>query len=271
MKEVIKYLVVLSFFLLIISGCAYPPGPYPPHGEYPKPPDSNNIIKVANWNLQIFGVKKSEDENLMNIYVDKIDDYDIVFVQEIRDASGTAFPKLCSLLPEYDCMVSSRAGRSASKEQYGVIYKKGISILDFVDYNPDSQDRWERPPVMVSFNIGGYVLKAYNIHTKPEDVPNELTALQGIVEDEGNVIILGDLNADCSYYDNEEETQFDSWFWLVKDEDDTTVSGTDCAYDRIILNSDAQGEFISYGISKDMVEEGVSDHYLVWAELNAVK
>lgn len=223
-------------------------------------------IKIANWNLKIFGDTKASKPELMNFYANTIDDYDIVFVQEIRDIDGSAFNSLCSKLQNYDCKVSSRAGRSSSKEQYGVIYKKGISIKEFKDFNPDSQDRWERPPIEVNFDISGYDLSVYNIHIKPDDATKEITNLEGVVSDNGNVIVIGDLNADCSYYKNVGK-DFVSWNWLIKDSDDTTVSQTDCAYDRIIVNSEAFEEYEDSGIYTSGINEDVSDHYLVWAEL----
>src|SRR3989344_463776 len=228
-----------------------------------KSPATNNIT-IANWNLQIFGQSKADNEELMNKYKEIIKKYDIIFVQEIRDSSETAFPKLCNLLEHYKCKTSSRAGRSSSKEQYGIIYKDNIEISNFIDYNPDNKDRWERPPIKVTFTIKNYELTAYNIHTKPEDVKNELNYLQNIVEDKGNVVILGDLNADCNYYNNILETQFDSWNWIINDSEDTTVSNTNCAYDRIIMNQDSYKEYLTYGIYKENINSDVSDHYLVY-------
>lgn len=233
----------------------------------PTPANHNSsTIKIANWNLQIFGKSKASNPELMKFYVSTIDDYDIVFIQEIRDSEGESFTSLCSMLPDYDCKISSRAGRSSSKEQYGVIYKEGINIKKFEDYNPDSQDRWERPPIEVTFEINGYELTAYNIHIKPDDVRAELTFLEEIVSTEGNRMVLGDLNADCSYYDPSKK-EFDDWKWIIGDEEDTTSSATDCAYDRIILNSDAYQEYVSYGVFREGITKEVSDHYLVWVEL----
>ncbi len=226
-----------------------------------------DTIKIANWNLQIFGMTKASNPELIQTYSSIIDDYDIIFVQEIRDKSETAFPILCSHLVNYTCITSSRAGRSSSKEQYGVIYKKGINLTSFYDYNPDAQNRWERPPIRTDFNINGYSLTIYNIHTKPDDVKQELDYLKDIVIDTGNVLILGDLNADCNYYNNNKETEFDSWQWLIQDSEDTTSSNSDCAYDRIILNNDAYEEYKSYGIYSKDITENISDHYLVWVEL----
>lgn len=224
-------------------------------------------IKLANWNLQVFGDSKASKPELMDFYVNTLTNYDIAFVQEIRDADGSSFMDLCSRLTNYNCQVSSRAGRSTSKEQYGIIYKKGIKV-EMKDYNPDLQDRWERPPVAVTFDVNGYNFTAYNIHTKPEDVPSELDNLESIVEDSGNKVVLGDLNADCNYYNNKGQ-DFGSWNWLIKDNQDTTVSRTDCAYDRIIVNSNMNNEVITSGIYTNGINSTISDHYLVWVEINA--
>lgn len=224
-------------------------------------------ISIANWNLQVFGQAKAENMDLMNLYADKINNYDIVFIQEIRDSSGQVFLQLCSMLQNYSCISSSRAGRSSYKEQYGVIYRDWINITSFKDFNPDSQDRWERPPIKVSFDILGYELIVYNFHAKPDDVAQELSYLEEIIQPEGNVIVLGDLNADCFYYDNRKQTEFDDLVWVIGDSQDTTSSVLYCAYGPIILNNDAYKEYKRSGADSRGITKEVSDHYLVWVEL----
>ena len=232
----------------------------------PKTNVSFETVKIGNWNLQIFGKTKAGKEELMEVYVEKIQDYDIFFVQEIRDKSGTAFSLLCESLEGYSCVNSTRSGRSGSKEQYGIVYKSGLELVELYDYAPDYQGEFERPPVRVTFDIDRYEIVIFNIHVKPNDVVNELTVLEELSSEiDGNVVILGDLNADCVYYDHEEEEHFEDWEWVIEDEEDTTVSKTDCAYDRIILNEDALEEFVVYGIDDKVIEEE-SDHYLVWFE-----
>jgi len=255
-----RQLIFLLKFLVLITLLL---GGYSTHKFFLE----SQTIKIANWNLEIFGQAKVNNFGLMDFYVDKIKNYDIIFIQEIRDNSGTSFSKLCSMLQNYSCNISSRAGRTLNKEQYGIIYKDSVNLISLKDYNPDGKDRWERPPIEVMFNTKGYSLKIYNIHTKPEDVKKELEYLQSIISNKGNVIIFGDLNADCSYYSNEKENEFDSWNWIIKDNDDTTSAKTNCVYDRIILNSDADEEFKDYGIETKGITADVSDHYLVWVEL----
>jgi predicted extracellular nuclease len=58
--------------------------------------------------------------------------------------------------------------------------------------------------------------------------------------DEPDVILLGDLNADCSYYDEDSIDPLRTGYeWLVPNNADTNVSdSTSCAYDRIIVTQE---------------------------------
>jgi hypothetical protein len=76
----------------------------------------------------------------------------------------------------------------------------------------------------------------------------------------GNILILGDLNADCTYTP---EPVFQEWHWIIKDNEDTTATNSDCAYDRILMNDDAFSEYYSSGIYKN-ISKDMSDHYLIW-------
>ncbi len=243
--------------------------PAPVAAQPAAPNDTNGAhMLVANWNLQIFGKAKADRNELMEYYAGKIRDYNIIIVQEIRDQSGTAFPKLCALLPEYKCIVSSPVGRSVSKEQYGVIYKDA-QLLSQKDYSPDRNADFERPPFAVVFRYGDWNFTIVTIHTKPEDVKNELAKLQELADQiGGEAIIMGDLNADCNYYNEEKNPELDLWNWAIPNTEDTTVAKTDCAYDRIIYNNAVKDNFIKYGVMRD-VNAGESDHYLVWGEFRA--
>ncbi len=237
-------------------------------------PDSNNTLTIMNWNIQVFGKTKWNNTGIREEILSIVPRADIIFIQEIRDKSGEVFQELCNQLNQsYNCNISSRAGRSSSKEQYGIIYKKEISIVSFHDYNPDQLDRWERPPIEITFNISNYIFKAVNIHTKPEDTLNELKHLETIYLSsswQGNWLWLGDFNADCSYYNPASKSAFINNYWVIKDSDDTTVSKTNCAYDRIIMNDDMKKEYLKYGIYTN-IKQNTSDHYPVWIEINATE
>lgn len=246
--------------------------PASPNEPAEKPPPASNPVQirsatVANWNLQIFGTKKAANATLMDAYARILDQYDVVFVQEIRDNSGGAFRSLCARIPTHQCENSSRAGRTNSKEQVGIIYRKGIQLVELKDFNPDEKDRWERPPIEAVFDIEGYRLKAYNAHLDPDSVVAELAALEQVVNSGGNVAVLGDFNADCRYYPQANRTQFRNWTWVIPDGEDTTVHATNCTYDRILLNADAAKELAGYGVYRTGINATLSDHYLIWMNL----
>lgn len=60
-----------------------------------------------------------------------------------------------------------------------------------------------------------------------------------------NILIAGDLNADCSYLSRSKMStlsirQDSAYTWLINDSQDTTVGSTDCAYDRCAMTSEWQ-------------------------------
>ena len=239
------------------------------------PVDCEGCLSIANWNIQTFGQTKWAKEEVREKILNVIPYYDIIFIQEIREKSGESFDELClELEGEYDCLISSRAGRSSSKEQYGVIYKNEIIIENVIDYNLDenSNDFWERPPLRVDFIVEDYSFSAYNIHIKPDDVLEEFGYLERLVEKEGhdkkdNVILLGDFNADGFYYNEDKNELFLDYEWIIEDSIDTTVAKSDNTYDRIIMNDNMYSDYESIGIYKNVVKE-VSDHYLVWVQID---
>jgi len=119
-------------------------------------------------------------------------------LQEIREKDESSYEDLCSLLqPEYDCIISARAGRTNSKEQI-IFYKDSIKLVSSEDID-DPNDVFEREPYKAVFDINSYELIIWTTHIKPSDVENEMNELESLVEDSGNVIVIGDLNLDCSY------------------------------------------------------------------------
>lgn len=239
----------------LLAGCA---GPVP--GE-----SSPETIFIGSWNLQRYGDAKADDAMLREHYRSVIRDFDVFIVQEVTDKDGDAFEKLCDEVGgNYSCLLSSRAGTTTYKEQYGVFVRNGVSVIDTIDYNELNATGFERPPYRIALNKDDYTFSIYTLHTKPDNTPAEIDALERIVVDSGNVIIVGDLNADCAYY--RRGSDFPSWKWKISS--DTTAGKSDCAYDRIILNRDAAEEYRSSGVLR-VGGEGVSDHHAVWIALRS--
>ena len=222
-------------------------------------------FSIASWNLQIFGQTKASNETLLNYYADKPDDYDLFVIQEIRDKSGTSIVKLAEKLPAYNYIISERAGRTSSKEQYAIFYNNRATLINQHDWTPEKQNKFERPPLEATFTVANWTFTIYTIHTKPDDVYNEFTNLENLIgEPEEDIIILGDLNADGSYYDEDNIAHFTDWNWIITNDVDTTVAISNNTYDRIIISDAAMNNYISKGVMNDVTKDE-SDHYLVYA------
>ncbi len=119
--------------------------------------DNNGTIKMAAFNLQIFGTTKASKPEVMSVLSKIIRNYDIIAVQEIRDSSQTALPMLRDAVnsmgnPSYDYIVSERLGRTTSKEQYAYIYNtQTIQQIGYPYTYPDANDRFQREPYVAEF------------------------------------------------------------------------------------------------------------------------
>ena len=97
------------------------------------------------------------------------------------------------------------------------------------------------------FAVLAVQLALIGVHVTPDEkgpvTVNEINALihvHAAVEQHWNtddIIIMGDLNADCRYVKEHELPHLllrkdPRFIWLIDDDVDTTVSSTDCAYDR---------------------------------------
>ena len=260
-------------------------------------PSSASPISVSAFNIQIFGQSKAAKADVMDVLAKTIRNYDIVGVQEIRDASGTSLPALVALINSgtdengrpynYDYVVSDRLGRSTSKEQYAYIYDKNtvyVASEPLVYPEPDG-DTFEREPYMVTFrsNTGTFDAVLILIHTKPEDAKNEIDGLDAVVQyaksiyhGQNNYIVMGDFNADGSYFNESGPSALksDEYIWLIGN-DVVTTTKTQNTYDRIVITKSLEPYFTNnsgvfnytaeYGLNQTQTT-AVSDHYPIYAE-----
>ena len=255
---------------------------------------SSDKIKVAAFNIQVFGVAKADKPDVMDILAETIAEFDIVAIQEIRDSSGTAIIELENIVDalgvDYEVAVGPRLGRTTAKEQYAYIYR-----TDSVDYNgsytyDDSiSDLFHREPLVASFSTvtGKFDFVLAVIHTDPDEATKEIGSLPLVIQDakthypgELDMIVLGDFNADCSYFDEDDRTcplRDDSFTWLITNDMDTNVAATSCTYDRVVITVDMLSEVDVdagvyrfdqiFGLTEEETKD-VSDHYPVWVELS---
>jgi len=255
---------------------------------------SDKAIKIAAFNIQVFGKAKAGKPKVMDILAKIVRNFDITAIQEIRDASQTTMPKFKDQIngtdgPDYDFLISERLGRTSSKEQYAYLYNtETIEVLDTGHTYPEptGADPFHREPFIAHFKAAGgsfnFVLIV--IHADPDEATEEINALPTVVEyargkyqGEDDFIILGDLNADCNYFDEDGQSPLrgEAFTWLIGNDADTTTKTTDCTYDRIIVTEGAKEDWSGvagvygfdeiFGITEEQTVE-VSDHYPVWGE-----
>ncbi|XP_046555659.1 deoxyribonuclease-1-like [Haliotis rubra] len=259
----------------------------------------NPDLRVGVFNIQTFGKTKASKPEVMETIRKIISTYDVMLVQEIRQKSGECMVQLLDLLntnnaEQFAYIASPRLGRTSYKEQYAYYYKTDkVKVVDTRLYN-DSSDVFEREPysVLVEVNtVGGGVLRMAltGVHIRPDDAVHELQAMKAVYIDTKdafgteNVVIMGDMNADCSYVKKSEMASIKLFndtktFWsLISDVVDTTTSDTDCAYDRIVIaGPELESHVVAYqredfgaefGLTQEQ-QKAVSDHFPVWVTFN---
>ncbi len=256
-------------------------------GQEPTP---ETVIKVAAFNIQVFGRTKRGKPEVMDVLVDVAREFDVMLVQEIRDSSGETAPEYLDLIngggASYAYVESERLGRSTSKESYA--YYWDTETVEYLEgsahvYN-DTGDVFEREPFVASFRSGGFDFTLVGIHTKPDDAENEIGNLTVVVAGllasnpgEADVVVMGDFNADGGYFDEDGPSPLKAggYHWVIENGFDT-MTKTDWTYDRIVLlNGTYHGEYVAgsrgvfyfdaaYGLNQKLTEN-VSDHYPVYA------
>jgi endonuclease/exonuclease/phosphatase family metal-dependent hydrolase len=273
-------------------------------GQNATPSQSTNLtvtnVTIANFNIQIFGQSKRSKPEVMAVLTHTARRFDIMAVEEFRDETETTIPYYLAQInalpgPEYAVISSPRLGRTSSKENYAFFFNtQTVRLVPGSNYtfqdpsSGTSTDLFQREPFVAHFQVvnGTFDFVLIVIHTEPDGTPQELGYLPLVLTDarnhfpaENDFIMLGDMNADCSYLSQSEAAALQirnaSFVWVVPDSADTTTKSTDCAYDRVILTEGVREDFTgNWGIFRFDNEfnlnqsqtEDVSDHYPVWAD-----
>ncbi len=220
-----------------------------------------------------------------------IRNYDLVAVQEIKDASGTVAQRFLDLInrggPTYAMALSPRTGREPddreAQEQYAYFYRTDrVRVVgDAILFDDSAQDNFQREPFLSRFQLvtGGGHFVLINIHTQPRSAVSEIAAMEHVFAwakthfaDEQNFIALGDFNAGCGYASEEDLNALplhgQAYNWVVPHSADTNVAPTSCPYDRIVIASPKGTNFVDHwGVDKAFTDKVVSDHWPVWVEL----
>ncbi|MHC1575290.1 MAG: exonuclease/endonuclease/phosphatase family protein [Candidatus Methanogasteraceae archaeon] len=256
--------------------------------------NDSETLRLGAFNIQIFGKSKAAKPEVMEVLGKIIRTYDIVAIQEIRDKSQTALPALVDVVnanssAPYDYVVSERLGRASSKEQYAYIYNNQTVRLTGTPHTypePGDTDPFHREPYVTSFRVldGNFDATLITIHADPNEATEEINALDDVVVHaqstypaERDFIVMGDLNADCTYFDEDSNSTMhgSEYYWCINNSVDTTTKPTNCTYDRIIITNPAVPDFTwAAGVFRFDLEyalnvsetTAVSDHYPAYAE-----
>ncbi|MBE9593617.1 MAG: endonuclease/exonuclease/phosphatase family protein [Proteobacteria bacterium] len=253
----------------------------------------NETLRIGAFNVQVFGKSKAAKPEVMDVLAKIIRTYDVVAIQEIRDIEQTALPKLVNLVnangSQYEFIVGPRLGRSSSKEQYAYIYNNRTVNLNGTPWTypePNGTDPFHREPYVAYFRAvnGSFDVVLIVCHVDPDEATEEINALGAVVNctkgnypNEDDIIIMGDLNADCRYFDEDlvEVIYGSGYLSCINNSVDTTTSATNCTYDRLIITKEAVSDFTgNSGVFRyDLIYNltngetlAVSDHYPIYAE-----
>src|SRR4029079_10519724 len=263
-------------------------------GTQAPPPRGNNTIRVATFNIQVFGESKLNEDEAMQAIVAIVRNFDLVAIQEVRSVSQDIMPQLIEMLNadghQYDYAIGPRLGRTASKEQYAFVSDtQTIEIDRYQLYTVDDpDDLLHREPLVGWFRSRGpspeqaFTFSLATIHTDPDETNQELDVLDDVFfkvrEDprrgEDDVLMLGDFNAKATAM-----RQLGQIKGLVKVVNGETRTNTlhNAQYDNILFHETATTEFTGRGGVFDFLRqynltleqaERVSDHLPVWAEFS---
>ena len=251
---------------------------------------SNGNLLIASFNIQVLGQSKISKPGMKEMLAHVIRQFDLVAIQEVRAKADNVVPDLVTAVnangSRYNFVIGPRLGRSNSKEQYTYVFNTNT-----VEHDPssvgtvnDPNDLLHREPFVTRFRARtqspsqAFTFWMVNIHTDPDEVPEEVDALADVFRvmqqaraDEDDVILLGDLNA------SEKQLgrlgKIPGMRWTVTGV--TTNTRKNKAYDNILFQGQATQEYTgrwgvydlerNLGISRDQALQ-VSDHLPVWAE-----
>ncbi|XP_030592161.1 deoxyribonuclease-1-like [Archocentrus centrarchus] len=257
-------------------------------------------LLLGAFNIRSFGDTKVSNTTLMNIISTIVHRYDIILIQEVRDSDLSATKKLMEHVnkdsPQFKYIVSEPLGQSTYKERYLFLYREDtVSVAKNYTYEDgpeeSGEDSFNREPFIVMFSSKYSAVKSFTLipqHTSPDFAVQELNALYDVVADVRNrwktndIVLLGDFNAGCNYVSGSDWQQIriftdKSFHWLITDEADTTVTHTNCPYDRIVVTTDmmngvvkGSAEVYNYMTELNLKQDlalAVSDHFPVEVKL----
>jgi endonuclease/exonuclease/phosphatase family metal-dependent hydrolase len=266
------------------------------------PPLGNGpTIRIAAFNIQVFGKSKSEDPRVMYTLAEIVRQFHVVAIQEIRTQDDRHMQGFVQLINstgrKFDFCIGPRIGNTRSTEQYAFVFDTEQIMLDrnsvFTVGDPDNL--LHREPLVASFSTrmppdSAFTFTLVNVHTdpgpEPEVLPAELAALAEVYREvrrtgrgEDDIIMLGDFNADDEYITKQTRLgKIPGVTPLVRGRGVFSNTRQNELYDNLVVHLPSTTEYVGrsgvfnfgqqFNLSPHEAEQ-VSDHFPVWAEFSA--
>jgi endonuclease/exonuclease/phosphatase family metal-dependent hydrolase len=265
------------------------PAPAPPSPMFGGP-----AIRIASFNIQVFGDSKAAKPHIMWTLAAIIQNFHLVAIQEIRTQDDYFLDNFLRNYVNqngraYDKVVGPRLGRSNSTEQYAFLYDTAA-----IEVNPrmvytvnDPDDLLHREPLVAMFRVRGpppqqaFTFVLVNVHTDPDETDSELDTLAQVYQvvrrstgGEDDIILLGDLNVDDQHLGA--LGRLEGVRPILRGV--YTNTRQNALYDNIVLHQLSTAEFSGrtgvynieqvHKLTRDQALQ-VSDHLPVWAEFSA--
>ncbi|MEN1679463.1 MAG: endonuclease/exonuclease/phosphatase family protein [Planctomycetota bacterium] len=278
-------------------------------GYAPAPAAPASVIRIASYNIQVFGNKKAADANVMRTLAAVVQQFDIVAIQEIRTTDQDFIDKFLSGYVNasgrrYSRVVGPRLGRTSSKEQYAFLFDTATIQVNpnYIYTVRDEDDVLHREPHVAMFATRApqnpFTFILMNCHTDPDETDTELNELARSIDavrrhassylspPEDDVILLGDLNTAVRISPTRQLRPDDLYgigriagiYPVIRTEPTNTVRSK--LHDNLLVNRMATTEFTGnsgvydlerqFGLTRDQALQ-VSDHLPVWAEFSVVE
>ena len=259
-------------------------------------------IRVASFNLQIFGETKESRPRLMHVLGEIVNKFDVIAFQEIGSNGSKAPDAECARLTRSITRsadsVAGVSGRWAfvNGDQYAIVYRTDkFDLVASGEYSGTQTFTYRPLEARLKAKTGNLDFVLMTVHTRPElaeaEIPMLRIAMMEACVKYGTdmVACVGDYNADGKFYlegFGYNLRGFDGYVTVIPNGADTTVSpNTNCAYDRIELTPALGKRFTkTYGVlvpsqSMDVssvegpsgragTDSAISDHYPVWCEFS---
>ncbi len=266
----------------------------PPATPPPTPMNGGPAIRIASFNIQVFGDSKASKTYVMQTLAAIIQNFHLVAIQEIRTKDDHFIDNFLRTYVNtngrmYDKVVGPRLGRTNSKEQYAFIYDTSA-----IEVNPNSiytvndpDDLLQREPLVAQFRVRGpppeqaFTFTLIDMHTEPDQAVAECNTLAQVYQavrrasgGEDDIILLGDLNTDDKHLGA--LSKLEGVCPIVRN----TMTNTrqNAEYDNMLIHAPSTTEFTGrwgvfnyqkqYNLTLDQALQ-VSDHFPIWAEFNA--